>query len=57
MKKRIVYLSLALLALVVLYSCSGMGMSTGFGLNFSSGPYGTSVTPSFNVGFGGGFYW
>lgn len=57
MKKKIIYLALALAVTITLFSCSGMTVGTGFGLNFSSGPYGTSVSPSFNIGFSGGYGW
>ncbi len=55
MKKRLLFGLLILVLTVVLYSCSHMTM--GVGLNFGAGPYGVGVTPSFNVGFSGGYYW
>jgi hypothetical protein len=43
---------------IFLTGCAGMHMGGGIGLNFSSGPYGPTLTPSLNMGFyGGGGYW
>ena len=55
MKKRIIFALVILIATLWLWSCSHM--TVGMGLNFGAGPYGVGVTPSFNVGFGGGYYW
>jgi hypothetical protein len=58
MKKNIFLKILVVLILLqLLESCAGM--SVGYGVNFGVGPYGPTISPSFNVGMygGGGYYW
>lgn len=55
MKKRIIFALVFLIAFACFSSCSHM--TVGMGMSFGAGPYGVGMTPSFNVGFGGGHYW
>jgi hypothetical protein len=55
MKKLLLAGLLLIIVSLIFYSCSTMSVGMGFGI--STGPYGPVVAPSFNVGFGGGFYW
>lgn len=55
MKKLLLSLVLLMLVALCFYSCAGVSVGMGFGV--STGPYGPVMAPSFNVGFGGGYYW
>jgi hypothetical protein len=56
-KNTILKILVVLILLQLLESCAGM--SVGYGVSFGVGPYGPSISPSFNVGMygGGGYYW
>jgi hypothetical protein len=58
MKKNALLKIVFLLMLIwLLEACAGV--SVGYGVSFGVGPYGPSISPSFNVGMygGGGYYW
>lgn len=58
LKSTYALLLVLLFSITLLSGCAGMHIGGGIGLNFSSGPYGPSVTPSLNIGmYGGGMYW
>lgn len=56
-KNALLKITFLLIFIWLLEACAGV--SVGYGVNFGVGPYGPTISPSFNVGMygGGGYYW
>lgn len=53
-KQFILPLAILLLVAVALSGCSGAHVGFNYGIGIHSGPYGPTISPSFNIGISGG---